>query len=98
MNFSPNFLKLKIQNLAIYSDIVAHSVRFGDKMTNLLSLITVDSQNQFSRNHTQIMYKPLRYPYFNSICMSLHDSEGTPICFEEGSISTFELEIKPVSS
>ena len=84
--------------MAIYSDVVAHKVRYGDSITNLLALITLDTPNGFTMDRSPILYKPLKSPFFNSISISVHDRNGELIQFESGSVITFELQIKSISS
>ena len=83
-----------VEKCFIYSDIVSPKIRFGDHVTNLLDIVSLNS-NGVDKN--LIRYKPLRHSKLNQISMSVNDIEGEPIHFEEGSYTVFELNIRPVN-
>ena len=95
LKLTPDFKKRKIEKFCVYSDIVNPEIRFGDEITNLLDLISVDTGNNIYRQMVPTQYKPLKHPFITSVSISVTDIDGFPIIFEDDVATTFELQIRP---
>ena len=95
LKLTPDLKKRKIEKFCVYSDIVNPEIRFGDQITNLLDLISVDTGNNIYRQMVPTQYKPLKHPFITSVSISVTDIDGFPIIFEDEAVTTFELQIRP---
>ena len=94
LKLRPNLKKKKVERCFVYSDIVSPKIRFGDHLTNLLDIVSLNS-NGMAKN--LIRYKPLHHSKINQISVSVNDIDGNPIHFEEEGYTVFELNIRPVA-
>ena len=49
LKLTPDFRKRKIEKFCVYSDIVNPTIRFGDQVTNLLDMVSVNTGNNIFR-------------------------------------------------
>ena len=94
LKLRPNLKKKKVEKCFIYSDIVSPKIRFGDHLTNLLDIVSLNS-NGMEKN--LMRYKPLHHSRMNQVSVSVNDIDGDPIHFEETGYTVFELNIRPVA-
>ena len=96
IKLTPNFEKMKVDKIMVYSNIVAPTVRLGGHLTNLLDVISPPEGNTLNRAHVSGSIKPLRNHTMDSITMVITDVDGDKISFEKGAQSTFEVHIAPM--
>jgi hypothetical protein len=94
---TPKFNKEKIKSLFIYSDIVKKSVRFGDYLTNLLGIVTVDN-SLYSKPATIPIYRPISHNKINSVSVKVTDENGDNPNFQPGSFAAIEIQIRKSQS
>ena len=89
----PRFGRVEVDSYFIYSDLVKHSVRVGDTITNLLAVVSVSKKysNMMTPMH---LFKPLSHTYFHSVAVKIRDQNGDPISFEDNSYSVLEILIR----
>ena len=90
---TPKFNKEKIKSLFIYSDIVKKSVRFGDYLTNLLGIVTVDN-SLYSKPATIPIYRPISHNMFTSASVRITDENGHNPNFQPGTFAAVEIQIR----
>ena len=95
LKLTPDFKKRKIEKCCVYSDIVNPTIRFGDQVTNLLDMVSVNTGKKIFRQMAPTQFKPLKNPFITSVSVSVNDLNGDPIIFENDAVSTFELQIRP---
>ena len=89
----PRFERMGIDSLFVYSDLVQHSVRLGDSITNLLGIVSVNKKyaNMATPLH---IFRPLSHTYFHSISVKIRDQNGEDISFEKNSYTALEIVIR----
>ena len=89
----PRFERMGIDTLFVYSDLVQHSVRLGDSVTNLLGIVSVNKKyaNMATPLH---IFRPLSHTYFHSISVKIRDQNGEDISFEKKSYTALEIVIR----
>ena len=93
---TPKFNKEKFKSLFIYSDIV-QKTRFGDYMTNLLGIVTMD--NNIYTNPTNIpIFRPVSHNFIQSISIRITDHIGESPNFQQGSYTALEIIIRKQQS
>ncbi len=100
LKLKPNMWKKRVDRCFIYSDIVSSKIRFGDHMTNLLDIISLNPSGGGSGGGgggRHIRYKPLRHSKMSQISLTVNDIDGNPIHFPDEEYTVFELNIRPVS-
>lgn len=90
---TPKFNKQKINSLFIYSDLVSKSIRFGDHLTNLLGIITLNS-DFYSKPAPSAIYRPLAHNHFSSLSVKIKDSNGDDPNFKPGTYAALEIIIR----
>ena len=90
----PIFEKVTLDTLFIYSDLVAHSVRVGSHLTNLLGIVRVNKNKLTNMINPLHISRPLGHKYYQSASVHITDQNGNEIEFEKGSFSVLELVIK----
>ena len=89
----PRFGRVEVDSYFIYSDLVPHSVRVGNKTTNLLAVVSV-SNKYYNMNNPMHLFKPLSHTYFHSVSVKIRDQNGDVISFEDNSYSVLEILIR----
>ena len=89
----PRFERMNIDSLFIYSDLVEHSVRVGNAITNLLAIVSVNKKMVNMSNPLHI-FRPISHKYFQSVSIRITDQFGGSIDFEKESFSAIEVVIK----
>ena len=89
----PRFGRVEVDSYFIYSDLVPHSVRVGNKTTNLLAVVSV-SNKYYNMNNPMHLFKPLSHTYFHSVSVKIRDQNGDSISFEDNSYSVLEILIR----
>ena len=90
----PVFERATLDTLFIYSDLVAHSVRVGSHLTNLLGIVTVNKKNLTNMVNPLHIFRPLSHKYYQSASVHITDQNGDEIEFEKDSFSVLEIVIK----
>ena len=90
---SPRFTTPKIDSYFIYSDIVKQTVRLGDSVSNLLSIITVDKSIVNIKNPINT-FKTISHNSIYSIAIIVTDQLGQQLDFIDKQYSAVELFIK----
>ena len=91
----PRFERNVIDSVFVYSDLVQHSVRLGDSLTNLLGIVSVNKKyaNMTSPMH---IFRPLSNTLFHSISIKIRDQNGNDISFEKKLFSAIEIVIRKI--
>ena len=89
----PKFERMGVDSLFVYSDLVQHSVRMGDSITNLLGIVSVNKRyvNLIS---PLPLYRPVSNNFFHSISVMIRDQNGSDISFEKNSFTAVEIIIR----
>ena len=90
---TPRYITPKILSYFIYSDVVKHSVRLGDSVSNLLCVITVDESVINIKNPIS-SFKPISHNTIYSISFVLTDQYGRRLHFVDNQYAALELIIK----
>ena len=90
---TPRYITPKILSYFIYSDVVKHSVRLGDTVSNLLCVITVDESVVNMKNPIS-SFKPISHNTIYSISCVLTDQYGRRLHFVENQYAALDLIIK----
>ena len=90
----PIFEKVTLDTLFIYSDLVAHSVRVGSHLTNLLGIVRVNKNKLTNMINPLHISRPLGHKYYQSASVHITDQNGGEIEFEKDSFSVLEIVIK----
>ena len=89
----PIFVKQKIDSLFIYSDMVMQSIRVGNSLTNLLDIVTVNSNIGNSPSPLNV-YKPLANKYLKGGSILIKDQFGETIAFSKDAYTALEIVIR----
>ena len=90
---TPQFFNPKIGSLFIYSDLVSKSVRVADQITNLLSIITVNT-SIYNKPNPEIIYRPVTHNFIQSVSVRISDENGDEISFGPDSYVALEIIIR----
>ena len=90
---TPQFFNPKIGSLFIYSDLVGKSVRVADQITNLLSIITINTAI-YNKPSPEIVYRPIIHNFIQSVSIRITDENGDEISFEPDSYVALEIIIR----
>ena len=89
----PRFGRVEVDSYFIYSDLVPHSVRVGNKTTNLLAVVSV-SNKYYNMSNPMHLFKPLSHTYIQAVSVKIRDQNGDTISFEDNSYSVLEILIR----
>jgi len=89
----PRFGRVEVDSYFIYSDLVPHSVRVGNKTTNLLAVVSV-SNKYYNMSNPMHLFKPLSHTYIQAVSVMIRDQNGDTISFEDNSYSVLEILIR----
>lgn len=90
---TPKFQRRKLNSLFIYSDLVKKSQRLGDHTTNLLGIVTINS-DLYSKPNTVPIYRPISHNYIQSVSVRITDQDGLDPYFKQGSYAALEIVIR----
>ena len=90
---SPRFTTPKIDSYFVYSDVVKQSIRLGDSLSNLLSIITVDKSIVNIKNPITT-FKPISHNNIYNISIIVTDQFGHTLEFVKNQYAAIELIIK----
>lgn len=93
---TPKFNKEKFKSLFIYSDMV-QKTRFGDYMTNLLGIVTIDN-NIYTKPATIPIFRPVSHNFIQSVSIRITDQIGEIPNFQQGSYAALEITIRKQQS
>ena len=77
----------------MYSDIVKHSIRLADTVSNLLTFITVDPSVVNIKNPIST-FKPISHNTIYSVTIVIRDQYGRTLDFVENQYAALDLIIK----
>lgn len=78
----------------IYTDLVQPS-RYGDTMTPVLDVFTIDNDSSYTMSMGKYLYKPVSKRYIDSVSVKISDETGNPIYFDDDGCVTVVLHIRP---
>ena len=90
---TPRYITPKILSYFVYSDIVKHSIRLGDTVSNLLTIINVDPSVVNIKNPITT-FKPISHNSIYSVSIVIKDQYGRSLDFVEKQYAALELRIK----
>lgn len=90
---TPKYHRQKLNSLFIYSDLVKKSQRLGDHTTNLLGIVTINS-DLYSKPNTIPIYRPISHNYIQSVSVRITDQNGLDPFFKQGSYAALEILIR----
>ena len=89
----PQFVNPKIDSLFIYSDLVEKSIRVGEHITNLLSIITINNAI-YNKPNPPTIYRPVSHNFVQSVSVKILDQNGDEVYFEPDSYIALEIVIR----
>ena len=90
----PRFVRVEVDSLFIYSDIVEKS-RVGSLSTNLLEVVPLNQNKMVNKKSPVTVFKRLAKLNLDSVSIRIADPWGVPIAFPDDSFTGVQLVIQP---
>ena len=90
---TPQFSNPKIDSLFVYSDLVSKSIRVADHITNLLGIVTINSDT-YNKPNPPPIYRPISHNFIQSVSVKITDGDGGEVDFEPDSYVSLKIVIR----
>ena len=91
----PDFKKVPIETLMVYSDLVATAIRTGNVLSNILDILSYTvSGNVLNRSNALHIFRPLRHNRFVKTSVEIRTRDGDIVSFPKGSYSVLEIFVR----